>query len=120
MSQSFAIWLLILLAFIAATLPCLIQRLLSVLPLRGGKSLAWRLAELVVWEFSQVGGGGKGIKKRGDRRHYWNTFARFPVYSQRNLGLIAAKAKSIPFKHLEPKCGIRNKFRHKNSPCRMW
>ena len=62
MSRSFAIWLLILLAFVAANLPFLNQRLLSVLPLRGGKSLAWRLAELVVWYFV-IGGIGLGLEQ---------------------------------------------------------
>lgn len=57
MSQSFTIGLLILLAFVAANLPFLSQRLLSVIPLPGGKTLAWRLAELVIWYFI-VGGIG--------------------------------------------------------------
>lgn len=57
MSQSITIWLLILLAFVAANLPFLNHRLLSIFPLRGGKSLAWRLVELVFWYFV-VGGIG--------------------------------------------------------------
>lgn len=63
MSQSLAIWLLILLAFIAANLPFLNQRLLSVYPMHGGKSLGWRLAELVVWYFV-VGGIGLALEQR--------------------------------------------------------
>jgi hypothetical protein len=75
-------------------------------------------AELVVWQFSEVVGRGKCIEKWGGRRHSWNTFARFPVLSQRSSGqnaarliasgLIGFKAKSIPFNQLGPKCGIRN------------
>lgn len=57
MSQSLLIWVLILLAFIAANLPFLTQRLMAVFPLGGGKNLAWRLGELVIWYFL-VGGLG--------------------------------------------------------------
>lgn len=57
MSQGFAVWLVIGLAFCAANLPFLNQRLFCVLPLAGGapKTLAWRLLELVVLYFV-VGG----------------------------------------------------------------
>jgi len=52
MSQNLSIWLLIGLAAIAANLPFINQRLMTVVPLRTPvKSLAWRLAELVVWYF---------------------------------------------------------------------
>ena len=62
MSQSLLIWILILLAFIAANLPFLTQRLMSVFPLTSGKNLAWRLGELVVWYFL-VGGLGMWMEK---------------------------------------------------------
>ena len=58
MSQNLSIWLLIGLAAISANLPFINQRLMTVVPLRTPvKSLAWRLAELVVWYFI-VGGVG--------------------------------------------------------------
>jgi len=64
MSQTAAIWALILLAFVAANLPFATQRLMAVVPLRGGaKSLAWRLAELVVGYFI-VGGIGLLLEQR--------------------------------------------------------
>ncbi|HOB67185.1 DUF2818 family protein [Ottowia sp.] len=50
MSQSLSVWLLILLAFVAANLPFVNQRLLTVVPLKAPvKNLAWRLVELMVW-----------------------------------------------------------------------
>ena len=50
MSANLSIWLLILLALIAANLPFVNQRLMVVLPLRTAvKGLAWRLLELVLW-----------------------------------------------------------------------
>lgn len=55
MSQSASVWLVILVAFIAANLPFLNQRVLALIPLRGPKILAVRLAELVVFYF--VAGG---------------------------------------------------------------
>ncbi|PZQ67060.1 MAG: DUF2818 domain-containing protein [Variovorax paradoxus] len=49
MSQSASVWLVLLVAVLAANLPFLTERLLGVLPVLGGqKSLAWRLAELAV------------------------------------------------------------------------
>ncbi len=63
MSQGSSIWLLILLAFAAANLPFLNERLLAVLPLAGGhKALGWRLLELVVCYFS-VGGVGLALEQ---------------------------------------------------------
>ncbi|MBE2261265.1 MAG: DUF2818 family protein [Burkholderiaceae bacterium] len=63
MSQTVVIWALILLAALAANLPFVNQRLMLVFPLRGGtKSLAWRLAELVVWYFI-VGGVGLALEQ---------------------------------------------------------
>lgn len=64
MSQTFAIWFLIVAAFIGANLPFVNQRLMLVLPLRGGrKSLGWRLAELIAWFFI-VGGIGMAFEQR--------------------------------------------------------
>lgn len=58
MSQTLSIWLLILLATVAANLPFVNQRLMTVVPLRAPtKNLAWRLAELVAWYFIVVGVG---------------------------------------------------------------
>lgn len=62
MSQSLLIWVLILLAFVAANLPFLTRRLMSVYSLDGGKNLAWRLGELVVWYFL-IGGLGLWMEK---------------------------------------------------------
>lgn len=63
MSQNLSIWLLILLAAVAANLPFVNQRLMTVVPLRTPvKSLAWRLLELVVWYFI-VGAIGMAVEK---------------------------------------------------------
>jgi hypothetical protein len=56
-SQTASIWLVIVLAFAAANLPFLSQRVLGVVPLSRGKSLPMRLAELLVLYFA-VGGVG--------------------------------------------------------------
>ena len=53
----------ILLAFVGANLPFVNQRLLAVVPLAGHKSLALRLAELVLMYFA-VGGIGLLLEKR--------------------------------------------------------
>lgn len=52
MSQTASIWLVIVAAFCAANLPFLTQRLLGVVALPRPKSLALRLAELVVLYFA--------------------------------------------------------------------
>jgi hypothetical protein len=57
MSQTASIWIVILAAFAAANLPFLNERLLGVVPLGNRKSLAVRVAELVVLYFI-VGGLG--------------------------------------------------------------
>jgi hypothetical protein len=62
-SQSAAIWLVLLLAFGAANLPFLSQRVLGVLPLAHGKNLGIRLAELVLLYFL-VGGIGMLLENR--------------------------------------------------------
>jgi hypothetical protein len=56
-SQTASIWLVIVLAFCAANLPFLTQRLLGIVRLADGKNLAVRLGELVVMYFA-VGGIG--------------------------------------------------------------
>lgn len=63
MTQTASIWLVLLLAFAAANLPFLTQRLLGVVPLARGKSLAVRLAELVLLYFI-VGGIGLLLEQR--------------------------------------------------------
>lgn len=65
MSQSASVWLVLLLALVAANLPFLNERLLAVLPvgIGGRKSLAIRLAELVLLYFI-VGGIGLLLERR--------------------------------------------------------
>ena len=63
MSQTASIWLVLVLAFAAANLPFLTQRLFGVLPLARGKNLWLRLAELVVLYFL-VGGVGLLLERR--------------------------------------------------------
>ena len=63
MSQALSIWIVILVAFVAANLPFINQRLLAVVPLKAQKSLALRLAELVVMYFI-VGGLGLALEQR--------------------------------------------------------
>ncbi len=63
MGQSASVWLVIVLALLAANLPFLSQRLLAVVPLVAGKNLAIRLAELVLLYFV-VGGVGLLLEKR--------------------------------------------------------
>lgn len=55
MTQTMAVWLLVLLAFVAANLPFISNRLFTVLALKTPKNLGTRLGELVVWYF--VAGG---------------------------------------------------------------
>ena len=57
MTQTVSVFLLLLVAVCAANLPFLSARLFAVWPLSHGKSLAWRLLELVVYYFV-VGGLG--------------------------------------------------------------
>ncbi|MEJ5991209.1 DUF2818 family protein [Ramlibacter sp. PS3R-8] len=57
MSQTASVWLVLVLAFCAANLPFVTQRLLGVVPLAGGKNLGMRLGELVLMYFV-VGGIG--------------------------------------------------------------
>ena len=57
MTQTASIWLVLALAFGAANLPFLTKRVLGIVPLAGGKSLAVRFGELVLLYFV-VGGIG--------------------------------------------------------------
>ena len=63
MSQTLSIWLVIVLALVAANLPFINHRLLAVVPVTWPKGLAVRLAELVVMYFI-VGGIGLLLEKR--------------------------------------------------------
>lgn len=63
MTQAASIWLVLLLAFAAANLPFLTQRLLGVVRLPRGKNLATRLAELVLL-YLVVGGIGLLLERR--------------------------------------------------------
>lgn len=63
MSQTLSVWLVIVLAVVAANLPFLSQRLALVGPAGRAKSLVWRLAELVLLYFV-VGGVGLALEQR--------------------------------------------------------
>ncbi|MEJ8851659.1 DUF2818 family protein [Variovorax rhizosphaerae] len=57
MSQAASVWVVLLVALVAANLPFVNGRLLAVVPLSGSKSLATRLAEVVVLYFVAIGVG---------------------------------------------------------------
>lgn len=63
MSPTASVWFVLLAALVAANLPFVTQRLFGLVPLRGAKSLAVRLGELVVLYFV-VGGLGLLLEKR--------------------------------------------------------
>ncbi|MEJ8855435.1 DUF2818 family protein [Variovorax robiniae] len=63
MSQAASVWVVLLVALVAANLPFVNERLLTVIPLSGAKSLAVRLAELVVMYFV-AGGVGLLFERR--------------------------------------------------------
>lgn len=63
MTQTASIWLVLVLAFCAANLPFLTERMLGIVAMVGGKSLGARLTELVVLYFV-VGGIGMLLEKR--------------------------------------------------------
>lgn len=63
MSQTLSVWLLLVVAFCAANLPFVNQRVLAVMPLRRAKSLGLRLGELVILYFL-VGGLGLAFEHR--------------------------------------------------------
>jgi hypothetical protein len=62
-TQTASIWLVLVLAFCAANLPFLSQRVLGLVALAGGKNLAIRIGELVLLYFL-VGGLGLMLEKR--------------------------------------------------------
>ena len=62
MSVSLQIGVLVVLALLAANLPFINHRVLAIGPVRAGKSLAWRLLELVLFYFL-VGGIGLLMEK---------------------------------------------------------
>jgi hypothetical protein len=61
-TQTASVWLVLVLAFCAANLPFLSQRVLGVVALAGGKNLAIRLGELVLLYFV-AGGVGLALEK---------------------------------------------------------
>lgn len=63
MSQTLSVWLVVVLAFCAANLPFVSQRLMAVLTLSKPKTLAIRLLELVVF-YLLVGGLGLLLEQR--------------------------------------------------------
>jgi hypothetical protein len=63
MTPDVSIWLVIVLALVAANLPFANERLLAVVPLPGRhKALGWRLLELLLWYFV-VGAVGMALEK---------------------------------------------------------
>jgi hypothetical protein len=66
MTQSAAVWVVVLAALVAANLPFVNDRLLAVVPLKTGKNLAIRLLELVLLYFA-VGGLGLLLEQRVGR-----------------------------------------------------
>jgi hypothetical protein len=62
-TQTASIWLVLVLAFCGANLPFLTSRVLGVVPIARGKTLAIRLAELVLMYFL-VGAVGLLLEKR--------------------------------------------------------
>ena len=63
MTQAVSIWIVIVAALVAANLPFVNDRLFALVPWRGPKTLALRLAELVVFYFA-VGLLGVLLEKR--------------------------------------------------------
>jgi hypothetical protein len=63
MSQTASVWLVVILAFLLANLPFISNRLFAFYPLGTPKSLALRLAELVVGYFL-IGGLGLFLEQR--------------------------------------------------------
>lgn len=63
MTQTVSVWLVVLLALLAANLPFISNRLFAVVALKAPKNLAVRLAELLVW-YLLVGGVGLFLEQR--------------------------------------------------------
>jgi hypothetical protein len=76
MSQTASVWLVIVVALAAANLPFVNERLLAVVPLAGRKTLAVRLAELVLMYFL-AGGLGLLLEQRAGQiaRQGWEFYA---------------------------------------------
>lgn len=68
MNTTVAVWLVLVLALVAANLPFINERLFAVGPKRAPKSLAWRLLELVVLG-ALVVGIGVALESRIGQRH---------------------------------------------------
>lgn len=66
MSQTASVWAVLVLAFLAANLPFVTQRLFGVVPLKHPKGLGLRLAELVALYFV-IGGFGLLLEQRAGR-----------------------------------------------------
>lgn len=66
MTQSVAVWFVVLVALVGANLPFFNDRLLAVIPLKTGKNLGIRLAELVLCYFI-VGGMALLLEQRAGR-----------------------------------------------------
>jgi len=66
MSQTAAVWFVVLAAVAGANLPFINQRLLALVPLKSPKSLGLRLLELVLFYFL-VGGLGLLLEQRAGR-----------------------------------------------------
>lgn len=82
MSLSAAVWLVIVMAVLAANLPFVNQRVLALGPVREGKSLGWRIAELAVL-YGAVGAVALGLEQAQGQIYpqrwefYATTFALF-------------------------------------------
>jgi hypothetical protein len=63
MTQTASVWLVVLLALLAANLPFISNRLFAVYPLKLSKNLAIRVGELVVW-YLLIGGLGLYLEQR--------------------------------------------------------
>jgi len=63
MSQTASVWLVVLLALLAANLPFVSNRLFAVVRLKARKNLAVRVAELLVW-YLVVGAVGLYLEQR--------------------------------------------------------
>ncbi len=63
MSQTTSVWLVVLLALLAANLPFVSNRLFALVPLKAPKNLAVRVAELLVW-YLVVGAVGLYLEQR--------------------------------------------------------
>ena len=63
MSQTASVWLVVMLALLAANLPFISNRLFAVYALKSPKNLAVRLAEMLVW-YLAVGVLGRYLEQR--------------------------------------------------------